>query len=224
MQRTNATTQSAYERDIWLCYDLLLSSAIVFSATDESSRHVRSSSNPASTPEDIFAAATENLSLEENSPNVRFSFLTPKTVAQPNGNCSMVSSPPFAQTLINEWEVEESPTSYQWQQSSRASSPQAFNAPRPIKPLPPSRPSIQPPVSQKQPTHSNYQWPSLSSPVRPPPRKSSPIRSQNRTFVAEDDLSIPNFLQTQTEPGPYGARPETRVTKKKSSKRRQGGF
>lgn len=196
-----------------LAHDLVLSSTIVFSETLDNAPVAVQPVGPPRSPEDLFAAATSNLSLDDSTPVAKLSFLTPR-LTEFSDEVMPVASPSFAQPILNEWTIGDDPASYHWTPPSSIGTPLAV--PRPVRPLPTSRPA-----SPKRPLFQQS-WAARSSPARiansspPRARASSPLQREITSQMAE-----PTFLQTQIEPGPFGARPEHR---KKKSVRRKGGF
>ncbi|KAL7420183.1 hypothetical protein Q5752_005149 [Cryptotrichosporon argae] len=202
-------------------------------------------------PDDLFAAAA-GLSLNDDEPPpVRFALLGPRADAhtgRPRARAEAAKAAAAAsalqgrsaRALLAEWDAGALPGAYVWRGATAADDDEPAHPPlssqrappesqRPIRPIPartgsPARPLSQPhfgapPILRRPATPPVPPAHTLSSPTRPP-RSPPPLRAALSS--QPHPLSSPGApaVQTQIERGAHGARP----VKKKSSKKRMGGF
>jgi len=195
---------------------------------------------PSNTADDLFAAAAGQLSLEER-PTVfdKFRLLHPKT-----GEIYPIEAAPTdfaaAQPLLNEWTVGDDVGRYRWARSEmwqvNSDSPSTNRIIRPLPSVRASQPNLSSTTTRQSPSPTRLvppvpavlTVPSTSSlpPVRSLAAFSSiPHVSRSSPPPGPEDSLGNDFPLTQVERGPFGARPEaTRVSRKKATKKRAGGF
>ena len=183
-------------------------------------------------PEDVFARVAGQLSLNDKQPApISFSYLFPRlsdtdsAASQPNTIIDPLQSLP-ARMLMEEWPVGSDPKAHDWTPwdgTAPSAAPSAIPASTPqraraIRPLPNPRSPARTTFSQPQPPalRATASVPTL---FRVPPnvvRSSPPPES-----MPSSSFDMSGFVQTQGEPGKFGARA---AVGKKKVKKRVGGF
>jgi hypothetical protein len=217
--------------------DLALSSATVWSESLDKSKNRDKTPVPApADADDLFG----QLSLEERPAVVEFRLLQPRPDHRdlpPPIPLDVTQSLP----LLDEWVIGDSVANYRWNVAQISLDSLSHNpSGRPIRPLPSARansPRPAPNGTQSQPFSSVPvvlslpPVPAVLPAPQPKPRqsalpamaRSSPPPEDSQSQSQSQSLSV--FPQTQTERGPFGARPEaSKGARKKAAKKRQGGF
>ena len=215
---------------IKLATNLILSRTVLSSEmlTGTSKSSQAATFERAETPDELFARATGQLSLNDQQPrSVEFTYLSPKPKADCEGdNQTPNSTEPLdalenatVRAMLDEWSVGSDPKEYDWK-PWRGDLIHDSTTPylRPIRPLPSPRPSptrvagTQPPLLR--PAISVQTIMSFS----PPMARSSPPP------MMPSSSGVEMVMQTQVERGPFGGRTGGVGGGNKKVKKRIGGF
>ncbi|WOO82838.1 uncharacterized protein LOC62_04G006322 [Vanrija pseudolonga] len=217
--------QAYHEESLRLLADLSLS-RIVLSMDNVVQRAVERA-----TPDDLFAEAAGQLSLQERRPDPpEFGVLKPK---RPLSSAAGLDFHDVNQ-FLQQWHTGNDPHAFTWSMpqtwsSHSSQAPVSQQQRRPIRPLPSVRApqllpaSVAPVLLPQPPMESTF---FRTTGVPPVALHSSPPRPLPVSQPSASQASFDPYPQTQTERGPFGDRPEAvaRTARKKATKKRLGGF